>query len=227
MSEPGRLARIVVLAGVNGAGKSSIAGAALRRAGADYLNPDEATRRILDRHPELLPDEANSRAWLMSRDRIIEAIRTGQRFAFETTLGGRTITGILLDAARAGVRVRMFYVGLGSVDKHIARVRARVRRGGHDIPEERIRARYDSSRRNLIRLLPHLDELSLWDNSTERDPVAGKAPEPVLILHTKGGQIVHACPPAEVPQWAKPIVQAAIQTGSGGSLAGDQTPDFR
>lgn len=94
----------------------------------------------------------------------------------------------------------------------IWRACARVARGGHDISEDRIRARYDNSRRNLIRLLPHLAEVRLFDNSVERDPTAGEEPEPLLILHTKSGSLLPACPISEVPGWAKPIVQAALRT---------------
>jgi predicted ABC-type ATPase len=69
--------------------------------------------------------------------------------------------------------VRVWYVGLSSPELHIARVRARVAKGGHDIPEPRIRERYDASRLNLIRLLPRLSELWVYDNSVEADPDAG------------------------------------------------------
>lgn len=204
-------AQIVVLAGTNGAGKSSVAGAALRRAGAEYFNPDEATQRILEVRPELSLQEANSRAWIEGRDRLLQAIGQRRSYAFETTLGGSTITADLLRAAELGIHVRVWFVGLASVGQHLARVRARVKRGGHDIPEDRIRARYDSSRRNLIRLIPQLAELMLWDNSIERDPAADERPEPVLVLHAKSAHVVRSCAPIDVPGWAKPIVQAALR----------------
>lgn len=201
---------VVVLAGTNGAGKSSIAGQALRRAGGEYFDPDRATRRFLERHPHLSLEEANARGWRMGRRLLNRAIEERLHFAFETTLGGRTMTGLLMKAANVGIPVRVWFVGLVSVELHVERVRARVRRGGHDIPEERIRQRYDTSRRNLVRLLPHLAELALFDNSRERDPAAGEPPAPILLLHAKSGRIVDACPLSKVPIWAKPIVQAAV-----------------
>lgn len=200
-----------MLAGVNGAGKTSVAGAALRQKGGEYLNPDEATRRIFEDNPGLSLEQANSVAWQLSRDRLVEAIRLGRAHAFETTLGGRTITGLLLEAARAGAVIRVFYMGLASVEQHIARVQARVRRGGHHIPEDRIRARYRTSRQNLIRLLPHLEELVVWDNSAEADPAASRRPEPFLVLHLRSGEIVRSCPASRVPHWAKPIVRATSE----------------
>lgn len=205
---PGLTPQIVVLAGVNGAGKSSIAGRGLRQFGGDYYNPDEATQKLLKRYPGLSPEEANARAWDAGRLLLERAIAHRLRFAFETTLGGRTITGLLLKAANVGIPVRVWYVGLASIDLHIERVRSRVERGGHAIPEERIRERYDTSRENLIRLLPHLTEFRLLDNSQERDLDAGEAPEPFVILHLKHGVVIDACPLDVVPEWAKPIVQA-------------------
>jgi predicted ABC-type ATPase len=153
--------QIVVLAGTNGAGKSSIAGEALRGSGSEYFNPDEATRRILASNPDLALDAANSIAWGESLGRLRKAIAEGGTYAFETTLGGNTIPATLLDAAQAGAPVRIFYVGLASVEQHVERVRRRVARGGHDIPEKRIRVRYDSSRKNLVKLLPYLAELEI------------------------------------------------------------------
>jgi hypothetical protein len=85
-----------------------------------------------------------------------------------------------------------------------------VARGGHDIPEPQIRARYDSSRLNLIRLLPRLTELRVYDNSAAADPRAGAPPEPELLLHLARGRVVRACPLARTPGWAKPILAAAL-----------------
>jgi len=200
-----------VLAGVNGAGKSSVLGAALRSNDADYFNPDEVAGRFRDAEPGLPADEATARAWHVGRLLLERAIAERKRFALETTLGGRTITGLLLKAANVGLPVRIFYIGLESADLHVRRIRARVRRGGHDIPEQRIRQRYASSRANLVRLIPHLEELRVLDNSAEGDPVTGIRPEPRSILHLKAGRLLDLCPLADVPTWAKPIVQAALR----------------
>jgi predicted ABC-type ATPase len=90
-------------------------------------------------------------------------------------------------------------------------VRARVARGGHDIPEADIRRRYEHSRLNLIALLPHLAALRVYDNSAEADPAAGKAPQPRLVLHTEGGRILNPRDLAQAPAWARPIVAAALK----------------
>jgi predicted ABC-type ATPase len=91
---------------------------------------------------------------------------------------------------------------------HIARVRARVRRGGHDIPTTKIRERYDASRNNLCSILPSLDELMLYDNSIEADPSSGKPPRPVQLLHFRDGKILSRV--SSMPTWAKPIAAVAM-----------------
>lgn len=205
---------IYVLAGTNGAGKSSVAGAAFRARGADYFNPDEATRRIQEANPGITLEEANSRGWLAGKRLLERAIAERLNYAFETTLGGNTIPALLESAHRAGLPVRMWFVGLDGADLHIARVKARVALGGHDIPETKIRERFDRSRENLIRLLPSLTALSVFDNSQAGDPALGVAPEPVLLLHMDEGKIRYSCPLADVPQWAKPVMVAAIRSCS-------------
>jgi predicted ABC-type ATPase len=204
---------IYVLAGTNGAGKSSIAGAMFRQAGAGYFNPDDAAGLIRARDPGLTQAQANGAAWRQGVRLLERAIAERRVFAFETTLGGRTIAALLERALSSGLEVRVWYIGLSSPELHLARVRARVARGGHDIPEARIRARYDSGRLNLIRLLPRLTELRVYDNSAEADPHAGVAPEPRPILHTIRGKVASSCPLAETPEWAKPILAAALTRG--------------
>jgi len=200
--------RIVVLAGVNGAGKSSIAGAWLRETGMNYVNPDERARSIREALGCAI-EEANSHAWREGVERLGHAIERREDYAFETTLGGKTIPRLLDSAAVSGCDVIVWYVGLSTPEQHVARVRARVAAGGHDIPETKIRERWDSSRRNLIALMPAITELQVFDNSREGDPI----PPPRLLLHWKAGRIV--APSFEelrhTPDWAKAIVMRAMK----------------
>ncbi len=204
---------ITVLAGINGAGKSSVAGAYLRQAGGDYYNPDEFTRLLLGHNPGLDPAEANSLAWTRGKELLERAIGDGGDFVFETTLGAKTIPRLLVRAAQEGLAVKLVFVGLASVEHHLRRVAARVADGGHDIPEAKIRQRWESSRLNLIALLPHLAELVVWDNSAEAD-FATRAPAPVLLLHLRAGEIVVPKNLSATPEWAKPIVAAALKLQS-------------
>ena len=154
-------------------------------------------------------DEANALAWQEGKQRLELAIETRRSFAFESTLGGNTIPGLLREAANAGLKVIVWFVGLSTPEQHIARVRARVASGGHDIPEEMIRQRWDSSRRNVIALMPFLADLWVFDNSYEGDSSAGTIPPPRELLYLERGAIVSpdADALAATPDWAKPIVR--------------------
>jgi len=185
-------------------------GAILMQSGVEYFNPDLAAQRILSANPGMSLEQANSAAWHEGKRLLERAIDERLDFAFETTLGGKTIASLLDHALAQGIEVRIWYVGLDSVERHIARVRARVARGGHDIPEERIRERYLQSRLNLIRLLSHLTELLLFDNSIEADPHTGATPEPKLLLHLVRGKVRETCALTEVPAWAKPILAVVL-----------------
>ena len=202
---------IWVLAGTNGAGKSSIAGAMLRESGGEYFNPDEVARTLRARTPSLQVPQANAMAWAIGLRQLNEAIRLGHDYFFESTLGGRTITARLEHALDRGHEVRIWYAGLASPELHVQRVAARVQLGGHDIPEREIRRRYDTSRRNLIALLPRLSELKLYDNSAEADPARGLAPKPKLVLHWRAGAIEGPENLRRTPEWAKAIVAQAIK----------------
>lgn len=208
--------RLFVLAGTNGAGKSSIGGATIRARGGHYFNPDEAAAAIRQAHPYLSPTQANSAAWHEGKKLLQRAVAQGIDYNFETTLGGRSFARLLKDAAAKGFQVYIWYVGLATPEHHLARVKARVKHGGHDIPEADIRRRFDQSRLQLIELLPVLTELRLYDNTAQADPKQGQAPKPQLLLHFKreaSGQAIANIPVglADVPEWSKAIVMAAIK----------------
>ena len=187
----------------------------LRGQGAEYFNPDEAAGQIREANPHLPLTEAQSIAWREGLRLLERAIAERLDYAFETTLGGKTITKLLESAATSGIEVRVWYVGLDSVERHIGRVRARAKRGGHDIPEVKIRERYARGLLNLIRLMPKLTEVRVYDNSVEADPHTGATPEPRLIVHLDHGRIAEACELAATPDWAKPVMLTALQIAAG------------
>lgn len=198
---------LLVLAGVNGAGKSSVAGARLRADGLDYYNPDEATRALRDQG--MAEADANAAAWRFGKEQLEAAISNGQSLAFETTLGGNTIPALIRRACDTH-DVTVWFVGLDTPERHVARVQARVAAGGHAISEQKIRERWDAARRNLIVLLPHLHELLVYDNSEDSKNGSDEA-APTVVLHCKRARMLrptvrrlHA-----TPNWAKPLVEAA------------------
>ncbi|MDB5730853.1 MAG: hypothetical protein JWQ03_748 [Variovorax sp.] len=204
---------IFVLAGVNGAGKSSVGGAMLAEHGLTWFNPDTYARELA----ALLGlniDEANGRAWQHGRSQLEAAIANGTNYAFETTLGASTIPELLVMASHTH-DVMMLFCGLASLELHLQRVRSRVGSGGHDIPEHKIRERWVASRLNLIRLLPQLARLQVFDNSAQA-ALGQDIADPVLVLEMVQGRMMFPEPDntaalEATPAWARPIVQAAIE----------------
>jgi len=204
---------LYVLAGVNGAGKSSVGGHVLREAGLDWFNPDTFARGLRELSG-LSQAEANSQAWQEGVNRIRDALDQGRNHAFETTLGGNSIAALLHEASHSH-DVLMWFCGLSSPEQHIARVQARVRRGGHPINEADIRRRWPLAQQNLVRLMPMLGQLQVYDNSADAAP--GEAvPDPQLLLQMEDGQVLYPEPDdlaqlAATPAWATPLLEAALR----------------
>lgn len=207
--------QIFVLAGCNGAGKSSIGGKAFQAAGIPYFDPDLAAREAIvvasAQGRPMTQGEANAWAWNEGVARLRRAIAERGNYALETTLGGDTIVGLLLEAADAGIAVNVWFVGLDSVQLHIARVQQRVAGGGHDIPRADIERRYVLGRLNLIRLLPKLRQALVYDNSAPAHIDAPARVEPRLLLRMVDGRITGPSDLSRTPGWAKPIVAAALK----------------
>ena len=202
---------IYVLAGVNGAGKSSIGGYLLTRAGLAWFNPDEFARTFREK-TLCSQTDANATAWGEGVRRLEMAIQQKKSFAFETTLGGNSIPAKLLAATKTH-DVIVWFCGLSSAAQHIARVKERVKAGGHDIPEEKIRERCTTALGNLIALMPELSQLYVYDNSVTVQQ-GQSVPNPSLVLVMENGRL--RWPTAiedfrNTPDWAKPLLEAALE----------------
>ena len=206
---------LYVLAGVNGAGKSSIGGYLLERDGLTWFNPDTFAREL--RVATGCDQEtANAQAWQEGMRRFDETVAKGLNYAFETTLGVKTVTAKILEATKTH-DVLIWFCGLSSPELHIARVEARVTAGGHPIPEEKIRERYPLAQLNLIKLMPHVAYIKVYDNSVEA-AADGTVPDPLLVLEMENGQVISPTPDdlealQLAPEWAKPILEAALRGG--------------
>jgi predicted ABC-type ATPase len=157
---------------------------------------------------------ANASAWHEGMRRLNEAIASRQNYAFETTLGGKTVSERILLATETH-DVQVWFCGLASPELHIARVQMRVLAGGHPVSELKIRERYPKTQLNLIRLMPHLAYLGVYDNSAEADG-RGIVPDPVQLLEMERGNLIRPSPDDPIalgrtPDWARPIVGAALR----------------
>jgi predicted ABC-type ATPase len=205
---------LYVLAGVNGAGKSSIGGHLLARNGLTWFNPDTFAREF-KAATGCDQETANANAWQEGMRRLEEAIAHGLNHAFETTLGGKSVMAKILQATNTH-DVLIWFCGLSSPELHIARVQARVVAGGHPIPEEKIRERYPLAQMNLINLMPHVSYIKVYDNSAEAAG-DGTVPDPVLVLEMENGQVISPAPDdldalERAPEWTKPILEAALRS---------------
>lgn len=159
---------VVVIAGPNGAGKSTLAPALLR----DTLNIPEYVNAdtIAEGLSAFAPEDASFDAGRVMLGRLHDLAEEGRDFAFETTLASRSYAGWLNRLRTdSGYRVNLIFLWLDSVDLAIERVAARVRSGGHAIPEETIRRRYDRGLKNFFELyLPVANLWSVRDTSSKQ-----------------------------------------------------------
>lgn len=160
--------RVAVMAGINGAGKTTASREVLLHVLhiPVFANADAIARGLNAFNPE---SEA-VRAGRVLLDWLRDLAAARRDFAFETTLAARTYAGWLRDLKATGYEVYLYYFWLDSPETSIARVAERVRAGGHHIPDETIRQRYAKSVRNFFELYrPLADGWRVYDNSGKQN----------------------------------------------------------
>jgi len=141
---------VIIIAGPNGAGKTTLAPVLLRDTLhiTEFVNVDTIAEGLSGFAPEKAAFEAGRVALRRQR----ELAKDGGNFAFETTLATRSYARWLHKLSEAGYQVSIVFLWLESVDIAIKRVAARVNAGGHSIPEETIRRRYERGLKNLFEM---------------------------------------------------------------------------
>ena len=156
--------KIVIIAGPNGAGKTTFACEFLpNEAGCPiFINADLIAAGLSPFQPELAALKAGR---LMLKE-IQEYSQRGANFAFETTLSGRSYMRMISDWQSQGYHVKLFFLNLPSAEMAIMRVAERVRQGGHNVPEEVIRRRFEAGRINFELLYRNLvDSWAVYNSS--------------------------------------------------------------
>src|SRR4051812_40617686 len=160
---------VIILAGVNGAGKTTAARTLLAEAlrVLTFVNADVIAQGLAG----FDPDSAALKAGKVMLEQLRELAARRENFAFETTLSGRSYAAWLEQLRAAGYRAHLVYFWLESAELAVARVAERVKMGGHRVPEGTIRTRYGKSIRNFFRLyMPLADSWRVYDNSGDAGP---------------------------------------------------------
>jgi len=184
-----------MLAGCNGAGKSTTAPALLRDFlnVTEFVNADAIAGGLSGFHPEAVALAAGE---VMLR-RLQDLAESGSNFAFETTLSGRTFAAWLRDLGTANYVRHLVFLWLPTADMAVARVRARVKAGGHSIPEDTIRRRYHRGIDNFFRLYRPLAEAwRVYDNSGNQGPRligSGASTGVETVIDEKAWRAFQAC----------------------------------
>ena len=130
-------------------------------------------------------------------------IQTGQSFAFETVMSHPDKLDIMQRAKEAGFMVRLYYVTTRDPDINVARVKNRVKLGGHPVDKSKIRSRYFGSLDNLADALRLADEAYLFDNSTDGQSRIDASS--IEVAHKNGTDLMVTAD--EVPEWYTTYVE--------------------
>tara|TARA_R110002072_G_scaffold273413_2_gene434286 strand:- start:13627 stop:14214 length:588 start_codon:yes stop_codon:yes gene_type:complete len=155
---------VVVIAGPNGSGKSTAAPTLLR----DYLGLVEFVNAdvIAQGLSGFGSEQVSLQAGRIMLKRLTDLATRQADFAFETTLASRSFAPRLRQLQADGYRVHLLFLWLPSPEMAIARVASRVQRGGHHVPDEVVRRRYDAGLTNFFSMYrPFVDEWRIFDNS--------------------------------------------------------------
>jgi predicted ABC-type ATPase len=155
---------LVVLAGSNGAGKSTAAPVLLRGTlgVSEFVNADVIAQGL----SAFDPDRVALAAGRIMLRRLQDLAGQGVSFAFETTLASRSFAPWIRELSQTGYRFHLMFLWLPSADFAVQRVAERVQQGGHNVPEATIRRRYHAGLSNFFRLYqPLAATWRMYDNS--------------------------------------------------------------
>ena len=200
---------ICILGGCNGAGKTTLARELLPRLGLmRFLNADEIARGLSPLDPSLTAFKAGR--LLIEEARGLIAAKSS--FAIESTLSGKTYISMIREAKAQGYRFLLHYIRIGSGDQAVGRVGLRVKLGGHDVPEDDIRRRFERSRKHFIEdYVPLADEWGLWDNhSPPAVQIADSATHSLEQLQTMlASNSLQETAPREMSEMSKIVLEAS------------------
>lgn len=189
---------LIVIAGPNGSGKTSVTSKILHHEwleDSEYINPDNVAHDVFGdwNNQESVLKAANyCNEW---RERCLAERKS---HIFETVMSAVDKVDYILKAKQAGFFIRLFFVSTESPTINAKRVANRVLNGGHDVPIPKIISRYDKSIANCMALAPYVDRLYVYDNSIENA-------EARLLFRLNDGVLAKRYV-VELPDWASTIL---------------------
>lgn len=185
---------LIFLAGSNGSGKTTFFEEYLQGFDLPYVNADRIARVIRDADPNASSDDIERRAFEDAESLRTAFVEAGLSFCTETVFSDPVGAKLkfLEEARTRGFAVFVVFIGLDSPVLTVARVKQRAEHGGHDIPDEKLYARFPRTLANLRAAIPIVDEVFLLDNSSYDVPYR------VVAIYERG-QLVSQHPP--LPPW--------------------------
>ena len=189
---------LIVIAGPNGSGKTSVTSKILHHEwleDSEDINPDNVARDVFGDWNNL---ESVLKAANYCNEWREKCLSERKSHIFETVMSATDKVEYILRAKEAGFFIRLFFVSTESPTINAKRVANRVLNGGHDVPIPKIISRYDKSIANCIALAPYVDRLYVYDNSIEDA-------EARLLFRLSEGELVKRYV-EELPDWASTIL---------------------
>ena len=117
---------------------------------------------------------------------------------FITTLSGHRILNTVKRAMEKDYYIRLYYVGLNTVEESLVRIQNRVKKGGHNIPDADVKRGFDKRFEDLMTILPYCDEATFYDNENGF----------VAVAEYKNGEIIQVG--SSRPQWLKELMEYVV-----------------
>ena len=178
---------VVIIAGPNGAGKTNFASEYLRSSEvSEYISADAIAEKLMASKQKEF-DEVRMEAGREFFDEIHRFIEAEKDFVVEVTLSGKGFQKIVSKLKRAGWTVTIVFLFLKSPETCIARVKNRVRAGGHHVPTEDVKRRFNRSKHNFWHIYKNLvDRWHLFYNSEGNfhEVAAGKSDQLTVTNET-------------------------------------------
>jgi len=214
--------KIIIIAGPHGAGKTVFARSFLPEEAActRFINADLIAAGL----SPFAPKEALTHASRLMLEEIHACVRSGESFAFETTLSGLGYAHLIWKWQEMGYRVYLYFLALANADMAVARVAERVRQGGHDIPEELIYRHYEAGLHNFDRYYRECaDVWVMYDNSVEQPRFLSFGENPTRFVKERWSATAWQCrltEHAHVPPPWRPLIYNDLAVSNDAELRG-------